>query len=281
MSKKQKNRLWKPGDGIRQLLLAWLLATAVEYLLLPGALRDLSGLEGVKNIPALRVAVVTCGLAVVLHLLSRRWDTAALERWTMAAAFGVLTVTLALSGGSWLLVGACVGILAILAAFAFFGWDGSPEPAPATGRNQKACIGITAGMTAVFLLLVCGWTLGRLYTFTVWTYDFGLFAQMFHSMETTGLPMTTLERDGLLSHFAVHVSPIYYLMLPFYMLVPHPATLQVLQGVVMASAVIPLWKIGKARGLTDWQRVLLCALLLAVTAFLVGGSFNPFLYFRF
>ena len=25
----------------------------------------------------------------------------------------------------------------------------------------------------------------------------------------------------------------------------------------------------------------LCALLLAVTAFLVSGSFNPFLYFRF
>ena len=29
------------------------------------------------------------------------------------------------------------------------------------------------------------------------------------------------------------------------------------------------------------EPVLLCALLLAVTAFLVGGSFNPFLYFRF
>ena len=29
------------------------------------------------------------------------------------------------------------------------------------------------------------------------------------------------------------------------------------------------------------EPVLMCALLLAVTAFLVGGSFNPFLYFRF
>ena len=29
------------------------------------------------------------------------------------------------------------------------------------------------------------------------------------------------------------------------------------------------------------EPVVLCALLLAVTAFLVGGSFNPFLYFRF
>ena len=29
------------------------------------------------------------------------------------------------------------------------------------------------------------------------------------------------------------------------------------------------------------EPVVLCVLLLAVTAFLVGGSFNPFLYFRF
>ena len=29
------------------------------------------------------------------------------------------------------------------------------------------------------------------------------------------------------------------------------------------------------------EPVVLCALLLAVTAFLVDGSFNPFLYFRF
>ena len=29
------------------------------------------------------------------------------------------------------------------------------------------------------------------------------------------------------------------------------------------------------------EPLVLCALLLAVTAFLVGGSFNPFLYFRF
>ncbi len=75
-----------------------------------------------------------------------------------------------------------------------------------------------------------------------WTpcYDFGIFAQMFRYMRETGLPMTTCERDGLLSHFAVHFSPIFYLLLPFYMLLPSPLTLLLGQCLVSASGVIPL-----------------------------------------
>jgi len=40
-------------------------------------------------------------------------------------------------------------------------------------------------------------------------------------------------------------------------------------------------RLEKGRVLPWLEPVVLCALLLAVTAFLVGGSFNPFLYFRF
>lgn len=41
------------------------------------------------------------------------------------------------------------------------------------------------------------------------TYDFGIFSQMYYYMDQTLAPMTTCERDGLLSHFAVHLSPIF------------------------------------------------------------------------
>ena len=97
---------------------------------------------------------------------------------------------------------------------------------------------------------------------------------MFYNMKETGLPMTTVERDGLLSHFAVHVSPIYYLMLPFYWLFPTPATLQVLQALVITSAIIPLWKIGKHHGLSETQRMLICILLLLFPAFSGGTSYD-------
>ena len=93
-------------------------------------------------------------------------------------------------------------------------------------------------------------------------------------MKETGLPMTTVERDGLLSHFAVHVSPIYYLLLPFYCLFPEPATLQVLQALVITSAVIPLWRIGKHHGLTGLQRMLLCLVLLLFPAFSGGTGYD-------
>ncbi len=82
-------------------------------------------------------------------------------------------------------------------------------------------------------------------------YDFGIFSQMFYYMKETGLPLTTCERDGLLSHFAVHFSPIFYLMLPFYYILPSPVTLQVLSCLVVASGVIPLVLIVKRHGMSN------------------------------
>ena len=97
---------------------------------------------------------------------------------------------------------------------------------------------------------------------------------MFYSMRTTGLPVTTLEREMRLSHFYVHISPIYYLLLPFYALVPVPATLQVLQAAVLTSSVIPLWKIGKLHGATAPQRMLLCTALMLYPAFAGGTGYD-------
>lgn len=86
-----------------------------------------------------------------------------------------------------------------------------------------------------------------------WTpcYDFGIFSQMFYYMKETGMPLVTCERDGLLSHFAVHFSPIFYLLLPFYMLFPTPLTLMIGQCAVTASGVVPLIKICRSHGLSN------------------------------
>ena len=126
----------------------------------------------------------------------------------------------------------------------------------------------------LFFLFVSVWTVCRVRSFSVPPYDFGIFAQMFHSMKTTGLPITTLERDGALSHFAVHVSPIYYLLLPFYCIVPRPATLQVLQAAVLASAVIPLWLLGRHHNLPPMLRFGMCLLLLLYPAYAGGTSYD-------
>ena len=80
----------------------------------------------------------------------------------------------------------------------------------------------------------------RYITFAAPNFDFGLFCNMFYHMKETGLPIVSSERDVLMSHFAVHLSPIYYILLPFYFIFPSPLTLQIGQAVIIASGVIPV-----------------------------------------
>ena len=114
----------------------------------------------------------------------------------------------------------------------------------------------------------------RVLTYRAPTFDFGIFSQMFHQMRTTGLPVTTVEQDGPLSHFAVHVSPIYYLLLPFYCIYPKPVTLQVLQAAVLASAVIPLWRLCRRHGFSAGVSAGVCLLLLLYPAYSGGTSYD-------
>ncbi len=123
-----------------------------------------------------------------------------------------------------------------------------------------------------FALLFGFTTAGRVFTLSSPNFDFGIFSQMFYNMSQTGLPNTTCERNQLLSHFAIHISPIYYLMLPFYMLVPHPATLEFLQAILLASGVIPLWLLGKKIGLSN-KAVIAFAAVYTLYPALSGGMY--------
>lgn len=117
------------------------------------------------------------------------------------------------------------------------------------------------GCTAVvlYVLSLCLIMVTRFVSLETPTYDFGIFAQMFHYMKDTGRPLTTLERNGLLSHFRVHLSPIYYLMLPLYLVLPNPAVLQLLQIFVMLSGIIPLVLLTKEFLFPDkWSWVFVC-----------------------
>lgn len=260
---------------IRKLLIAWLLAITVEYLLLPAQLRDLAQLKGLAQMSGLRIGVIATAVLVVLLALARLQITDFVERWVLVAIFAVLAPATLIASFTWAYLVVYLLLLGILTVFACFGWDSSPEPvAAAPQKTEKGYLIITILIAVAAFVFISIWTVAKVYSLCTSTYDFGLFAQMFYNMKETGLPMTTLERDAWMSHFDIHVSPIYYLMLPFYMLVPIPATLQVLQAAVMASAAIPMWKIGKHHGLSGLQRTLLCALLMAYPAYCAGCSYD-------
>lgn len=257
---------------IRHLLLAWLTAAAGEFLLLSANLKTLNGLQGVAAMSLPRLLIVTGIVLALLEGISRLIPRFA-ERWMLLGIFTVLAAAALLSSFTWAFLGACVLIFVLLTAYVCQGWNGSTLAKPSAEKSGLAA-SLTAVLAVGFFLLVSAWTVCRVYSFSVPTFDFGIFAQMFHSMRTTGLPITTVERDGALSHFAVHVSPIYYLLLPFYMIVPTPATLQVLQAAVLASAVIPLYLIAKRHGLPPFVRTMLCALLLLYPAYAGGTSYD-------
>ena len=259
---------------VRQIILSWLFAVMLEYLRLPGALRDLARLDGLAQMSLIRVIVVACGGILLLSVISRFVNPAKVERWAMVGVFGILAIAALRASFTWAFLAVCILVLIFLVVFGFCGWDGQPEPAARPKQAHRIWLWITVGLTITFFLFVSCWTVGRVYSFSTPTFDFGIFCQMFYNMKESGLPMTTVERDGLLSHFAVHVSPIYYALLPFYWLAPTPATLQVLQAAVITSAVIPLWKIGKHHNLTGLQQTLICAVFLLCPAYSGGTSYD-------
>lgn len=262
------------GNLIRHLFLAYLFSALLEFLFLPQQLQNLAGTEGIAQMSMLRLLLITGALTVILWLLSLWKDFGILERWLIALMFLALSAVALYHNFQWGFFGFCCLIMLCLIVYAIFGHR-SGLTLPSEAKKPHWIFPVVVGILALlFTVIISVWTVSRVRTYSSPNYDFGIFSQMFYNMRKTGLPMTTVERDGLLSHFSVHVSPIYYLMLPFYWVFPSPITLQILQAVVLASGVIPMWLIGKQRGLSGLQRTLLCALLLLIPTTGGGTSYD-------
>ncbi len=129
------------------------------------------------------------------------------------------------------------------------------------------------------LVLVCGFFVAgagvyRYLTYSTPNYDFGLFCNMFHNMKETGLPTVSCERDAIMSHFAVHFSPIYYLMLPIFFIFPDPATLQILQVVVLYSGIIPLILLCRKKGISSKVTAVISLIFASFPAIAAGTFYD-------
>lgn len=274
MKQALQNKKWELPEILRKLLFGWIVAVCIEYFLVEetGKLLDKTGGQGLMSLE--RLLLVTVGITALLTVMSLFLETEKWEKWGIFTGVAVLlTAGIAISGTPIFCI-ACGLVLLLLLVYCLKGWNGETELSLQEQKCRKSTYVFLGVLCVGFFIFGCVWMVAKTLTFQSYTYDMGIFSQMFYSMKETGLPITTLERDKVLSHFAVHVSPIYYLMLPFYCLVPHPAALQVLQVLVLISAVIPLWKLGTHHGLSGWQRLLLCALLLLYPAFFGGIAFD-------
>ncbi len=134
--------------------------------------------------------------------------------------------------------------------------------------------GAVAVCTLIAAIITGGIGVYRYLSYATPNFDFGLFCNMFYNMSETGLPNVTCERDMFLSHFAVHFSPIYYVMLPFYWIFPSPITLQVLQAIVIYSGIVPIVLIAKQKGLSSKLTVLISALYAFYPALSAGTFYD-------
>lgn len=140
--------------------------------------------------------------------------------------------------------------------------------------NTGIMWGAIAALGVAFALVTGAIGVYRYLTYSTPNFDFGLFCNMFYNMAESGVPNVTSERDMLLSHFAVHFSPIYYVMLPFYYIFPSPITLQILQTVIIYSGIIPIVLISREKGLSTKLTVIVSAIYAAYPAISAGTFYD-------
>ena len=94
----------------------------------------------------------------------------------------------------------------------------------------------------IYILLFSFLSLKKYYAFGYNAFDLAIFNQVFfNTAEGRWFDMTI----NLNSYLADHFTPIIFLLLPIYKLIPRPETLLILQTVILALSAWPLYKISE------------------------------------
>ncbi len=224
---------WNGEQLWTRLLSGWFVACSISILQGKVGFDTLGFVSGVNTPLFLVIIAVVFGLITLLKQCSRL----PVDAWALGATALVYGLLIAGRNRNFYFG------LGVIVALSFIGYYLLRDDKLGLGKREvskKAAIAVIAAAGTFFAVYVGGLTALRYLNYSTSTYDFGIFAQMFHHMKETLIPNSTCERNVLLSHFAIHLSPIYYLLLPGYLLFPSPVYLQVMQGLVVASGVIPL-----------------------------------------
>lgn len=142
-------------------------------------------------------------------------------------------------------------------------------------KISSKCTGIvTACVVIAFTVLVCAIMVLRIKIYTAPNFDFGIFCNIFYNLKESFQPLATCERDKLLSHFAVHFSPILYLLLPIYYIFPYAETLNIAQVIILFSGIVPLLLIMKKYNLGNAVKMFLATAFIAYPAVSYGSIYD-------
>ncbi len=142
----------------------------------------------------------------------------------------------------------CIGLAFVLLLVIKYvvGLEQVGGPSVTERFNDKYSLIAVSVLVAVFTAAVFAVTAIKYACFYHSAFDFGIFCSMFESMVETGLPTTTFERGTEISHFAVHFSPFFYLLLPVYALWRSPLCLLFMQAFGIALGAFAVRRICRA-----------------------------------
>ena len=114
--------------------------------------------------------------------------------------------------------------------------------------NVELSIYLLTTFIAIYIVVFSSLTIMKNYTFGTYAWDLGIFNQalwttlhngrfFYYTCELLIIP------SG--SFFGIHFSPILFAILPFYAISPSIETLLIMQSVILALGVLPLYKLAK------------------------------------
>ena len=233
-----------------------------------------SGIFFIQSAPEIKVPLLLISTAVIaLLLFALFFFKGKVYRWITPVSIMLFAVSinLAHTGASayfsLVLCGLVVGtMLAIKGIF--------PDVSLKLLVGRKLYL-IIMLLTVLMIAQTASVAIARHLCYGTSTFDLGIFAQMYEYMSSDLTLNTTVERNVLLSHLAVHFSPVYYLLLPFYKLFPSVELLLTAQAAVCFSGIIPLLLL--CRHWRYSETVTLCLSLI----FLLYPAFSGGLYYDF
>lgn len=272
---------------ICRIIAAWTLFALVLLLTAEGNFSDL-GFAQNSSVTAMILGMVAlfCFLTFVATVLSEHetdsWflllgATGCIIRWLLSYENDILASVQTDSGSMKMNSDETLFLLAVIFAYTLFLFYFLQKNDLLLDRlklRSDATIGIIAVLGLISAVVISVTTCLRYMTFVSPNFDFGIFVNMLHNMKETGLPLVSSERDVLMSHFAVHISPICYTLLPIYAIFPSPLTIQICQAVLVASGMIPAILLARHFKLSNLTQISIAIIYAAFPATAMGCFYD-------
>ncbi len=251
-----------------RLFTSWSIAGTVSYMTVSESVEKIKSVENINLLLSLSVFAVAYIFLTAASQIFKKIDIDGLS-FSISTLVYLFFVSMFSSNSYYCIALAFPAALSCIYTVRRFSANGG-----ILEISKKASVGylLFIGILATFLTALIG--VCRYLSFSTPNFDFGIFSQMFYYMKTELIPFTTCEREKLLSHFAVHLSPVYYLLLPIYYVFDSPLTLQISQAVILGSALVPLYLLLKHFKLSDKVTVLMMTSFCFYPAVFGGTSYD-------